>query len=60
MDHVLQFDDKEIEGWHGTHRGSSMWREGVSGTRGEIVPERFQKDCVVWAQVSERGKESRD
>ena len=46
-DHVLRFDDKEIEGWRGTHRGFSMWREGVSGIRGEIVPEQFQKDHVV-------------
>ena len=59
-DHVLRFDDKEIEGWHGKHREFSMWREGVSGTRGEIVPEQFQKDHVVWVQVSERGKEFGD
>ena len=60
MDHVLQFDDKEIEGWCGTRHGFSMWEEGIGGTRGEIVPEQFQKDHVVWAQVSERGKESGD
>ena len=59
-DHVLRFGDKEIEEWRGTHRGFSMWREGVSGTRGEIVPEQFQKDHVVWARVSERGKGFRD
>ena len=59
-DHVLWFDDKEIEGWRGTHRGFSMWREGISGIRGEIVPEQFQKDHVVWARVSERGKGSGD
>ena len=59
-DHVLRFDDKEIEGWRGTYRGFSMWREGVSGIRGEIVPEQFQKDHVVWARVSERGKGSGD
>ena len=58
--HVLQFGDKEIEVWRGTCRGFSMWEEGVVGTRGEIVPEQFQKDHVVWAQVSERGRESRD
>ena len=39
MDHVLQFDDKEIEGWRGTRHGFSMWEEGVGGIRGEIVPE---------------------
>ena len=27
-DHVLRFVDKEIEGWRGIHRGSSMRREG--------------------------------
>ena len=37
-----------------------MWEEGVGGTQGEIVPEQFQKDCVVWVQVSEMGMESRD
>ena len=57
---MLRFDDKEIEEWHGTHRGFSMWREGVSSTRGEIVPGQFQKDHVVWARVSERGKEFGD
>ena len=59
-DHVLLFDDKAIEGWRGTHHVFSMWKEGVSGIRGEIVPEIFQKDHVVWAQVSERGKGSGD
>ena len=58
MDHVLLFGNKEIREWCGTHRVFSMWEEGVSGTRGEIVPEQFQKDHVVWAQVSERGRES--
>ena len=52
MDHVLWFGDKEIKGWCGTHRGFSMWEEGVGSTRGEIVPEQFQKDHDVWAQVS--------
>ena len=52
MDHVLQFGDKEIEGWCGTHRGFSMWEEGASGTQGEIVPEQFRKDHGVWVQVS--------
>ena len=60
MDHVLLFGDKEIREWRGTRRVFSMWEEGVSGTRGEIVPEQFQKDHVIWAQVSERGKESGD
>ena len=59
-DHVLQFDDKEIRGWRGIHRVFSMWVEDVSGTRGEIVPERFQMDHVVWARVSERGRGSGD
>ena len=59
-DHVLPFDDKEIGGWRGIHRVFSMWVEDVSSTRGGIVPERFQMDHVVWAQVSERGKESGD
>ena len=31
-DHVLRFDDKEIEGWHGTRRGFSMWEEGIGST----------------------------
>ena len=53
---MLRFDDKEIEEWRGTHYGFSIWREGVSGTQGEIVPGQFQKDHVVWARVSERGK----
>ena len=57
---MLPFGDKEIEGWHGTRRGFSMWREGVGGTRGEIVPEQFQKGHVVWARVSGRDKESGD
>ena len=57
---MLRFDDKEIEEWRGTHRGFSMWKEDVSGTRGEIVPGQFQKDHVVWARVSERGKEFGD
>ena len=51
-DHVLQFDDKEIREWRGIHRVFSMWVEGVSDTRGEIVPEQFQKDHDIWAQVS--------
>ena len=59
-DHVLRFVDKKIEGWRGIHRVFSMWKEGVSGTRGEIVPERFQMDRVVWEQVSEMGRESGD
>ena len=59
-DHVLRFDDKKIEGWCGIRRGFSMWREDVSDTRGGIVPERFQRGRVVWARVSERGKESGD
>ena len=59
-DHVLQFVDKEIGGWRGIRRVFSMWVEGVSGTRGEIVPGRFQMDHVVWARVSERGRESGD
>ena len=58
MDHVLPFDDKEIREWRGTHRVFSMWEEGVSSTRGEIVPGQFQKDHAVWARVSEKGKES--
>ena len=57
---MLRFDDKEIRGWRGIHRVFSMWMEGVSDTRGEIVPERFQMDHVVWAQVSKRGRESGD
>ena len=57
---MLRFDDKKIEGWRGIHHGFSMWREGVSGIRGEIVPEQFQKDHVIWARVSERGKEFGD
>ena len=57
---MLQFDDKEIGGWCGIHRVFSMWVEGVSGTRGGTVPERFQMDHVVWMQVSERGRESGD
>ena len=60
MDHVLPFGDKKIRGWRGIHRVFSMWKEDVSDTRGEIVPERFQTDHGVWAQVSERGKESGD
>ena len=44
--------DKEIEGWRGAHCGFSMWEEDVDSTRGEIVPEQFQKDHDVWAQVS--------
>ena len=58
MGHVLPFGNKEIREWRGTHRVFSMWEEGVSGTQGEIVPEQFQKDHVVWAQVSGKGKES--
>ena len=52
MDHVLRFDDKEIKGWRVTHRGFSMWKEDIGGTRGEIVPEQFQKNHDIWAQVS--------
>ena len=51
--HVLQFGDKEIEVWCGTRRGFSMWEEGIVGTRGEIVPEQFQKDHVVGASFQE-------
>ena len=57
---MLPFGDKKIREWRGIHRVFSMWVEGVSDTRGEIVPERFQMDHVVWAQVSERGRESGD
>ena len=38
-DHVLQFDDKKIEEWHGIRRGSSMWRGDGASIQGEIVPE---------------------
>ena len=41
MDHVLRFGDKEIKEWCGTHHGFSMWKEGTSGIREEIVPEQF-------------------
>ena len=41
-DHMLQFDDKKIVGWHGRHHESSMWKEGGVCIPGEIVPERFQ------------------
>ena len=51
-DHVLQFDNKKIEEWHETRRGSSMWREDGVSIQGEIVPERFQRDHGIWAQVS--------
>ena len=51
-DHVLQFGDKEIEGWRGIHHEFSMWGEGEVGTQGEIVPERFQRGHGVWALVS--------
>ena len=57
---MLPFDDKEIGGWRGIHRVFSMWVEDVSDIRGEIVPERFQRGHVVWARVSERGRESGD
>ena len=57
---MLQFGDKKIRGWRGIRRVFSMWVEVVSGTQGEIVPERFQMDHVVWAQVSEKGRESGD
>ena len=60
MDHVLPFGDKGIREWRGTRRVSSTREGGVSGTRGEIVPEQFQKDRVVWVQVSEMGKGSGD
>ena len=59
-DHVLPFGDKKIRGWRGIHRVFSMWMEDVSDIRGEIVPEQFQRGHVVWARVSERGKESGD
>ena len=49
---MLQFDDKKIKEWRGICRGSSMWREDGVGIQGEIVPERFQRDHGVWAQVS--------
>ena len=52
MDHVLWFGDKEIKEWCGIHCGFSMWEEGVSSIRGEIVSERFRKDHDVWARVS--------
>ena len=55
-DHVLRFADKKIEERHGRHRVFSMW-EGVRvGRRGEIVPEKFRKVHVVWAQVSWMGR----
>ena len=51
-DHVLRFADKKIEARCGKHCVFSM-REGVKvGRRGEIVPEKFRKVHVVWAQVS--------
>ena len=59
-DHVLPFGGKKIREWRGTRRVFSTRKGGVSDTRGEIVPEQFQKDRVVWAQVSERGKECGD
>ena len=31
-DHVLQFGDKEIEGWRGIRHEFSMWAEGEVGT----------------------------
>ena len=53
---MLQFGDKEIKGWRGTHHEFSMWAEDKVGTRGEIVPERFRRDHDVWARVSWKGK----
>ena len=51
-DHVPRFADKKIEERCGKHRVFSM-REGVEvGRRGEIVPEKFRKVHVIWAQVS--------
>ena len=57
---MLQFGDKEIEGWHGIHHESSMWGKGEVGIRGKIEPERFQRGRVVWVRVSAKGKESGD
>ena len=38
---MLRFANKKIEGWHGIHRGSSMWVEGGVAIQGKIVPEQF-------------------
>ena len=51
-DHVLRFGDKEIEEWHGTHHGFSMWREDGVSIQGEIVPGQLRRDRVVWVRVS--------
>ena len=53
---MLRFGDKEIEEWRGIHHGSSMWREDEVDIQGEIVPEQFQRDHGVWAQVSWKGR----
>ena len=53
---MLQFDNKEIEEWHGTRRESSMWKEDGVGTLEEIVPEQLRKDHGIWVQASWKGK----
>jgi hypothetical protein len=49
---VLLFVDQRIEDECETHHESSMWGEIEVCTRGEIVSEQFQMDCVFWVQVS--------
>ena len=58
--HMLQWSDKKIEVRRGIHRVFSMW-EGVGVcTSMEIVPERFQRGRVSWAQVSWKGNATLD
>jgi hypothetical protein len=60
MVHVRPSGDKRIKGGRETRHGSSRWGEDEVGTREEIVPERFQKVRVSWAQVSWKGMECGD
>jgi hypothetical protein len=53
--HVRPSGDRRIIGGHETRHGSSRWGEDEVDTQGEIVPERFQKVRVSWAQVSGYG-----
>ena len=53
--HMVQWSGREIEEKHGIRCVSSMWK-GVGVYKSvEIVPERSQKDHVIWELVSWKG-----
>ena len=53
--HTIMWSNKKIEARHGIRCVSSMWKGVGVCMSMEIVPERFQRGHVFWAQVFWKG-----